>query len=161
MRARLSALAVASILALCGMSSQARAACERFPTVQEEFAGSDFVYIARVTSARMDWSTVEPDEFNGVEYLVQPLKVFKGEPPAELLLYSENSSGRFPMMVTGWYMLFVGPAYEMGFDEETRRERAISYCGHSFALNAVPLALEPYPTELTFNQVMSFAPGRE
>lgn len=161
MRGKLFALAVGAIVALTGPSSQARAACERFPTVEQEFAESDFVFIARVTSARIDWSTVESGEFNGVEYIVQPLKAFKGEPPDDLLLYSENSSGRFPMMVTGWYVLFVGPPYETSFGGETRRERAISNCGQSFALRAVPLALEPYPTDLSFEQAMSFAPERE
>ncbi|NJC41899.1 hypothetical protein GGQ87_002194 [Brevundimonas alba] len=152
-------LAFATIVSVIGVSSEVRAACERYPTVGEEFAASDFVFIGRVTSGRMDWSTTEPGEFSGVEYVVQPLKTFKGEPPTEILLYSENSSGRFPMMVAGWYLLFVGPAYEMGFAEETRRERAVSVCGHSFPLLTVPMAFEPFPTELTFGQAMSLAPA--
>lgn len=161
MRGTLFALAVVTVLSMTVLSSQARATCERYPTVEQEFAGSDFVFIAWVTSARMDWSTTEPDMFNGVEYVVRPMTTFKGEPPAELLLYSENSSSRFPMMVTGWYMLFLGPAADMGFGDETRHARAISNCGHSFELRSVPMALEPYPTELTFEQVMSLAPDRD
>lgn len=157
MRAALSVVVIAATLAMSGAPSHARANCDRYPTVQEEFAESDFVFIAQVTSARMDWSATEPDEFNGVEYVVRSLKAFKGEPPAELQLFSENSSSRFPMMVTGWYMLFVGPDRQMGFGDESRLGRAINSCGHSFTLLSVPLALEPYPTELTFDQVMALA----
>ena len=161
MRLAPSAMAFALIVGLMGMVSQAEAGCERYPRVEEEFAEADFVLIGLVTSARMDWSTAEPREFNGVEYTVRPLKVFKGEPPADVLLYSENSSGRFPMMVTGWYVLFIGAPYEVGFGDETRRERAVSNCGHSFALRTVPMALESSPTELTFEQAMALAPAQE
>ena len=160
MRAAAAIVGVAFATALLGASG-AKAGCERYPTVAEEFAEADYVFIARVTAGRMDWSTTEPGEFDGIEYTVQPLKAFKGEPPAELLLYSENSGGRFPMMVGGWYVLFVGQPYEMGFASPGRRERAISTCGHSFALNAVPLALEAYPDDLTFEQVMALEPAAQ
>lgn len=144
--------------ALLFSASTAAAACERYPTVAEEFAAADYVFMAQVTSGQMQRTADDPEGFDGVEYRLQPLKVFKGQPPQDLMVYSENSTGRFPMAVTGWYLVFVGPAYGVGFAEPPRIERAISNCGHSFLLNSVPFALELPPTDLAFDQLMAMAP---
>lgn len=152
----------AFLLTLAGLlfsASAAAAACERYPTVAEEFAAAEYVFVAEVTAGRMDRTPADPEGFDGVEYTVQPLKVFKGEPPSDLLLYSENSTGRFPMAVTGWYLVFVGPPYGVGFAEPPRIERAVSNCGHSLVLNSVPLALQAYPAELSLGQILALAPG--
>lgn len=152
---------LASLMAVAALllsASAASAACERYPTVAEEFAAADYVFVAQVTAARMDRTPDDPEGFDGVEYTLRSLKTFKGDPPQDLLLYSENSTARFPMMVTGWYLVFVGPPYAVGFAEPSRQERAINNCGHSFALNTVPRALEGYPAEMTFEQVMALEP---
>lgn len=151
-------ISLPAFAAMLSFASTATAACERYPTVAEEFAAADYVFMVQVTSGRMDRTPADPEGFDGVEYTVQPLKTFKGEPPPELLLYSENSTGRFPMAVAGWYLVFVGPAYGVGFAEPPRIERAVSNCGHSFLLNSVPFALERPPTDLTFDQLMAMAP---
>jgi hypothetical protein len=139
-------------------ASAANAACERYPTVAEELAEADYVFVAQVTAARMDRTPDDPEGFDGVEYTVRSLQTFKGDPPEDMVLYSENSTARFPMMVTGWYLVFVGPPYVTGFGDRAGQKRAINNCGHSFALNAVPRALEGYPTEMTFEQVMALEP---
>lgn len=152
-------LPLAALTALLFSASTAVAACDRYPTVAEEFAAADYVFVAQVTAGRMVRTPADPEGFDGVEYVVQSLKTFKGEPPEELLLYSENSSGRFPMEVTGWYLVFVGPAYGFGFTEPYRIERAISNCGHSLALNTLPLALQNFPQDSSLDQILAVDPS--
>lgn len=150
---------LAALAAVLFSASTAMAACERFPTVAEEFAAADYVFVAQVTAGRMDRTPADPEGFDGVEYTVQSLKTFKGEPPEDLRLYSENSTGRFPMEVAGWYLVFVGPAYGVGYAEPPRIERAISNCGHSLALNTVPLALQSFPAEMSLGQILALSPS--
>jgi hypothetical protein len=150
---------IAAVVACLFSASAAAAACDRYPTVAEEYAAADYVFVAQVTSGRMVRTPDDPEGFDAVEYTVQSLKTFKGEPPEELLLYSENSSGRFPMDVTGWYLVFVGPAYGFGFTEPYRIERAISNCGHSLALNTLPLALQNFPQDLSLDQILAVDPS--
>jgi hypothetical protein len=154
----LKVIAVASFLA---SATAANAYCERYPTVAEEFAEADYVFIAEVTAGRLDRFDNDPDSFEGIEYSVRSLKTFKGEPPALMILFSENSTGRFPMMLGGWYLVFVGPPMSTGFDDPDRRELSVDNCGHSFALADVPMALQPAPTNLTFDEVMALAPTTE
>lgn len=149
---------VVALATLLLSAPAAIAACERYPTVAEAVSEADYVFVAQVTAGRMDLSAAEPGEFDGVEYTVRSLRAFKGDPPDDLLLYSENSSGRFPMAIAGWYLLFVNAPYAQGFATPPRVERAVSTCGPSFALNTVPLALQSPPTDLSFDQLMAFAP---
>lgn len=137
------------------------AACLSYPTSAEEFASADYVMMAWVTGARMDRLPNEREEFDGIEYTIEPLKVFKGEPPPAMVVYSENSTARFPMMVSGWYLVFIGPEHDVGLQTPPRRARSIGACGNSFTLLSVPLALQAPPTELTFEELMALAPSRD
>jgi hypothetical protein len=145
-------------LLLAATASPSRAYCERYPTVAEEFAEAEYVFLAQVTSARLDPADDDPDGFEGIEYSVRALRSYKGEPPANLLLFSENSTGRWPMMVGGWYLVFVGSKRPVGFDDPARREYAVSNCGNSFAVSHVPMALQAPPTDLSFEALMALAP---
>lgn len=150
---------IMAFAALLFSAPAAMAACERYPTVAQEFAAADYVFVAQVTAGRMDRTPADPEGFDGVEYTVESLRTFKGEPPKDLLLYSENSSGRFPMEVTGWYLVFVGAPHGVGFAEPPRVERSVSNCGHSLALNTMPLALQAYPTDLSLDQILALSPA--
>lgn len=48
------------------------------------------------------------DPYMGAYYDVQVLRVFKGMPEGRLRLFSDNSSGRFPMDIGADYLLFIG-----------------------------------------------------
>lgn len=156
---RAGCLAVLSALAaLLFSASAATAACLRYPTVAEAFAEADYVLMVQVTAGRLERLAEDPEGFDGVEYTLQPLTTFKGEPPQDLRVYSENSTARYPMEVTGWYLVFVGPERPVGFAEPSRIERTISNCGPSLLLNSVPRALETPPTSLKFDQLMALSP---
>lgn len=145
------------VLLLLATPATAFAYCERYPTPAEEFAEADYVYLAQVVSAKLDRG-YEDGFFDGIEYVVEPIKVFKGDPPAALTLYSEHSSARFPMAISGWYLIFVGPASRVGFQNPSRIERALSSCGNSFAVSEVPMAIQGPPETLTFEQLMGMSP---
>lgn len=146
-----------AILLLLAAPATAFAYCERYPTPAEEFAEAEYVYLAQVVSAKLDRG-YEAGFFDGIEYVVEPITIFKGEPPAALTLNSENSSARFPMAVSGWYLIFVGPASRIGFQNPSRIERALNSCGNSFAVSEVPMAPQGPPETLTFEQLMGLAP---
>lgn len=153
------AATLALTLGVFVLSPEASAHCDSYPTPADEFGSADYVYLAQVVSARLDRPDPE-DGFDGIEYEIEPMKVFKGAPPASLVLYSENTSARFPMEVSGWYIVFVGPERTVGFRSPTRTARYLSSCGNSFALNELPYALQAWPDDLTFDQIMSAAPSR-
>ncbi|MFN2507830.1 MAG: hypothetical protein ABR589_03560 [Chthoniobacterales bacterium] len=62
---------------------------------------------------------------------MEVVDVLKGTPPQRVRLYSENSSGRFPMRV-GWrYLIFAAPA---SFEGIRGQQLAINKCGNSAPL---------------------------
>ena len=64
--------------------------------------------------------------YDGHNYTVQVHEVFKGNPTNTVVIFSENSSGRFPMSVGSTYILFV--YYELG-------RYQIDSCGNSGLLS--------------------------
>jgi len=75
-------------------------------TIRAEFSRSDVIAIARVEK-----SYEVPDEGNwyeGTNYGLTLLEVLKGKvPDGKLTVFSENSSGRFPMEVNSTYLVFI------------------------------------------------------
>lgn len=143
---RLKAVLVGAFSILCVLGAgRSEATCLDYPNVADEFARSEFVYVAFVQAA-----TVVPadagDWFDAVEYTVTPLDVFKGVPPASLTLWSENSTGRFPMRPTGTYLIFVPPEHGVGWHGELQG-RSIDNCGNSFEMSALSLAIAPPVSE--------------
>jgi hypothetical protein len=75
------------------------------PAIEKEFTKSQSVFIGKVMS---ESPTPESGKyFEGQNYDVKVREVFKGKPPKSLQMFSENSSGRFPMVVGKNYVLFV------------------------------------------------------
>jgi hypothetical protein len=91
-------------------SSLASAACPNgYPTISEEYSSSVMVLIGKVVAHAA--TPAEGDFYGGDTYTVIPLRVLKGSPGSKVDLFSENSSGRFPMDMNREYLLF---AYEEG-----------------------------------------------
>lgn len=107
------------------ISTIATAVCLKgHPSIAEEYADSQSVFIGKVTSIQ---DVPESGAYyDGHNYTVQVQEVFKGNPTNTVVIFSENSSGRFPMSVGSTYILFV--YYELGRNQ-------VSNCGNSGLLS--------------------------
>jgi hypothetical protein len=93
-------------LATAGAPASNAAVClSGQPSVSEEFRSSDAVFVGYVISER-----AEPESknyFDGDTYVVRIEEPLRGLLRGQIRLFSENSSGRFPMIVGAKYLLFV------------------------------------------------------
>jgi len=127
--ARASKFLTSAALFLTG-AALACAYCPSFPTVEQEFKESSLVFVGKVSGAR-DVTVESQSITGGTFYSVEVVEVLKGRPPRKLELYSENSSGRFPMEVGVRYIIFA----DYGVFEGIRgRQLAVSNCGNSAPL---------------------------
>ena len=114
-----------TVLSFLLISSIATAVCVKGnPSIMEEYADSQSVLIGKVISKKD-----VPDSGNyyeGDEYTIQVQEMFKGILANTIVVFSENSSGRFPMSVGKTYVLFV--YYELG-------RYQVSNCGNSGLLS--------------------------
>jgi len=100
------------------------------PSVTEEYANSQSVFIGKVITEK---DVPESDNYyDGKNYTVQVQEVFKGNPTNPVVLFSENSSGRFPMTEGKTYVIFL--YYESG-------RYQIDSCGNSGLLSEKEVAL--------------------
>lgn len=76
-----------------------------YHTVQQEFGESVSVFVGRVASEEV--TPESTDFFEGTTYTVIVGEALKGSPSKIVRLFSENSSGRFPMSVGSSYLVFV------------------------------------------------------
>jgi len=75
------------------------------PSIREEYADSESVFVGKVVEKKD-----VPESggyYEGDEYAVQVKEVFKGKPNKKIAIFSENSSGRFPMEVGKTYIIFL------------------------------------------------------
>jgi hypothetical protein len=122
-------LIVSSALLIAAAASAA-AYCDSFPTVEQEFKATALVFVGRVTSAR-EVRVRSQAVSGGAFYSVKVAQALKGGPSKMVELYSENSSGRFPMQVGEQYLVFA----DYGVFEGIRgRKLAVNNCGNSAPL---------------------------
>lgn len=107
-RARCCALGTAICTALAAAPAGAACLLDDY-SVGAEAARSKYVLVVEVESQR-DVPDAEDRELTaGTWYRVRAQQVFRGKPAKTFEVYSENSSGRFPMEVGKAYLVFVGP----------------------------------------------------
>jgi hypothetical protein len=96
------------------------------PSVAEEYKAAKAVVVARVVRQR--GVPVSGDSFydDGTMYTVKVERAFRGNVGAEADIFSENTSGRFPMAVGARYLLFIGKRHE---------RLVVDYCGNSGLLS--------------------------
>jgi len=100
--------------------------CGDHPTIAAEFARSEFVFVGKAVS-----ETIIDRGLNGVggtNYRVEVERALRGQPKHQITIFSENSSGRFPLDNGERYILFVGREVVEAFP---RAVYTVSYCGHS------------------------------
>ncbi len=129
-------LIVSSAL-LVAAAASAAAYCDSFPTVEQEFKTSALVFVGRVTSAR-EVRVRSQAVSGGTFYSVKVVQSLKGSPSKTVELYSENSSGRFPMQVGEQYLIFADYGV---FGGMRGRKLAINNCGNSAPLAKAQKAL--------------------
>jgi hypothetical protein len=112
--------------------------CAGFPTVAEEFRTSDVVFTGRVIGAR-EMAVHSESITGGTFYTVEVADVLKGAPPHRVQLYSDNSSGRFPMRVGKRYLIF---GYSGAFQGIRGQHLAVNNCGNSAPLPEANEALK-------------------
>lgn len=77
------------------------------PTVKDEYRHSAYVVIVKVHSSRNISGSQNGFFLDGEEATVMVLDSYKGKAPGQLRIFSENSSGRFPLKVGESYLLFI------------------------------------------------------
>ena len=91
-------------------------------SVASEFKRSDAVVTGIVMAARVVQNAQHSWPDLGIAYTVQVEHTYRGKPEKELVVFSENNSGRFPMELGVSYVLFL---YKAGAHLEA------DYCGNS------------------------------
>jgi hypothetical protein len=81
------------------------------PTVKLEYKRSKFVVKGVVLSERKISSADDPIGYIATLYVIKPLQVFKGNPPHKFVIYSSNTTARFPMDIGGKYIIFTRIGY--------------------------------------------------
>jgi hypothetical protein len=116
---------ILTAVSLLLVSSLAAAVCLKGnPSITEEYADSQSVFIGKV---KLKKSVPESGGYyDGEECTVEVREIFKGKPTNPIIIFSENTSGRFPMSIGETYVLFVH--YELG-------RYQINNCGNSGLLS--------------------------
>ena len=128
--------AIAACLALYPLA--ALAWCESYPTVAEEFSDSAMVLVGKVT-AEEKVNAAGENYFDGTNYRLTVIDILQGKKIKSLTLFSENSSGRFPMTVGENYLVFASVELGLLLGYPVF---AVSNCGNSGLLSESQPKLE-------------------
>ena len=93
-------------IVLAIVPSRAVAVClNGHPSVEQEYRQSSLVFVGRVTAA----SAVpeRKSSYEGTRYTIRVEEIFRGRPRRTINVFSENSSGRFPMDIGVDYLVFL------------------------------------------------------
>ena len=91
------------------------------PSVAEEYEAAKAVVAATVVAERLIPSA-EADFYDGTLYRIRVDKTLRGSVGDSAEIFSENSSGRFPMAVGAKYLLFIHTG---------SAGMRVDYCGNS------------------------------
>jgi hypothetical protein len=107
-RARALRLVASMLLAGFGAASEAQNVCLfNDYSVAAEFARSDAVIVAKAVSRYVVKDPKDEDEYGGTLYSVVIMESLRGSLHGRITVYSENSSGRFPLEMDQEYLMFL------------------------------------------------------
>ena len=109
------------LLAVLGPTTASAWCPDPKPSVGEEAAGSDYVLTAIVVGQRE--VPEKGKSYDGWSYRLRPTRVFRGRALSGSEVFTENSSGRFPLEVGKEYLLFA--------TRNTEGRLEFTNCGHS------------------------------
>ena len=101
-------------------SDGVRSVPPRYYSAEHEYRASEFVLVGTPERER---PLAHDEGTDGTWYAVSVSRILKGHPPRNFSLFSENSSGRFPMSLHQVYLLFV--------HREANKYYAVDNCGYS------------------------------
>ena len=111
------------MLLLLVLSATAYAACvSGHPSVSKEFRASKAVVVAKIVARSYVPPTKDGFFLEGTMYRITVERIYRGEMQRGAGIFSENSSGRFPMRVGATYLLFI-------YADHGRQ--LVDYCGNS------------------------------
>jgi hypothetical protein len=113
-----------SILLIATLSS---AYCPSYPDVKQEFVESELVFVGKVISEEKVHASSN-GYFDGINYTISVIETLRGKPGQVVIVFSENSSGRFPMETDETYLVFTSLTPGTFADVPVY---TISYCGNS------------------------------
>jgi hypothetical protein len=100
--------AIALALLVAVTCSLTRAVCiEGHVPIEKEFSRSLYVLTVRVMATQSLSDSQDGYFLHGVNSTLQPLEILKGHPPATVIVFSENSSGRFDLKPIKSYLVFI------------------------------------------------------
>ena len=102
------------------------------PSVDQEFRQSSLVFVGRVTAASAVAET--KSYYEGTRYTIQIKEISSGRPPRTLTVFSENSSGRFPMDIGVDYLVFLSA--------RTGEPAMVDSCGNSGPVTEIALTID-------------------
>ena len=80
-----------------------------FPSLDRELWSSSAVVIGQVMSGRYSPKSPGGNWVDGTTFQLAVREVIQGSTAKKLTLFSENSSGRFPMQIGAEYLVFASP----------------------------------------------------
>ena len=107
---------------LPGMLSVKGVCLNGHPSVVDEYKGSKAVALATVIGQRDAPETSDGFYLRGIFYHLRIERSFHGNLGNNAEVFSENSSGRFPMVVGAKYLLFINQQHD---------RLLVDYCGNS------------------------------
>lgn len=111
------------VVALLAGSSRVGAACLLSDySVNAEYQRSAWVVVADAQSQEAISENEAMRELGGVQYTLKVIEVLKGATISTISVFSENSSGRFPLEIGKRYLLFL---------HEQQGRLSADYCGNS------------------------------
>jgi hypothetical protein len=96
------------------------------PSVAEEYKNAKAVVVATVVGQHDVPETSDGFYYEGTMYAIKIDRAFRGSVGAEAEIFSESTSGRFPMVIGSAYLLFI---------VEPHRRIVVDYCGNSGLLS--------------------------
>jgi hypothetical protein len=113
--------------------------------VSDEYFISPLVLTGTVTASRNVVDPEDPEGWTGTFYTIRVEKVYRGTEPKSLVVYSENSTSRFPMELNRPYILFL--------TKDTEANWMVDNCGNSGQVSldsAVMAQLKQLPLRQSF-----------
>jgi hypothetical protein len=100
------------------------------PSLEQEYKGADMVFVGRVTSE--EFTQESKNYLDGTTYTIHVEEMLRGSRSKNVRIFSENTSGRFPMQAGASYLI-------LAYRNLDRLQ--VDSCGHSGEVSGKTKAL--------------------
>ena len=102
---RVSTALLTTVLAIIPCGAALAVCLNGHPSVEQEYRQSSLVFVGRVTAASAVPET--KSFYEGTRYTIRVEEILRGRPRRTITVFSENTSGRFPMDIGVDYLVFL------------------------------------------------------